>query len=118
MRDRIPYTHTHKMCKCPDSYAGGTENRNHLLYHLDCGKLLRWQGMYCTVCKQYYIKDFRTSNSGCARHHKCWDCLQSTEECCELAVRHGLPPYYEPIGVNPRKYTDEELSTVLTRLPF
>lgn len=76
-----------------------------------CRKPFRYYLQRCTNCREWFIKDFRKSEYGCARHTRCWECIKSTEPC--ECIKEVLTPSlanrdFDPLGLNPREVSQEE----------
>lgn len=80
-----------------------------------CLKVVPWFFYKCVVCDQYFIQDFRHPKF-CAFYPTCWQ--HTLELPWEYCVDHrnylGYDPQLlvEPIGLNPRSFSDEELANV------
>jgi hypothetical protein len=101
----IPKPLQGKVCMCdePASTVGKEMNC--------CAKCLlpyRWYVRICTVCKQHFIKDFRRKAVDCVKHARCWDCTSTTAP-CDCDKEETLRVDFGPLGLNPRKFTREEL---------
>ena len=64
----------------------------------------------CIICEKIFIKYFDTATL-CNRHPKCWDCINKEEHHCSC-VRYGGVRVFEPLGLNPKEFTTEEMTGV------
>jgi hypothetical protein len=82
-----------------------------------CKKVVPWFFYKCVICDQYFIQDFRHPKF-CAFYPTCWQhTLELPWEFCGEHRPHvlggtRLNMIVEPIGLNPRKFSDEELANV------
>jgi hypothetical protein len=92
----------------------------------NCNKVVPWFFFKCAECDQYFIKDFRHPKF-CIFYPTCWQhTLELPWEYCEDHCFPARAPYtgnaawmnehykalVEPVGLNPRSFTDEELANV------
>lgn len=115
-RHLIPYTHLEKVCleygeeghgpARQWSPSGGSNPG------CSCGRSLSWFVHFCVNCGDFFIRDF-SSPKFCAFYATCWNCLPSLPwaYCLDHGVKDPQFAYSEfpPIGLNPRKWTDDDL---------
>ncbi len=108
----VPSKFQRKVCMCEDPAPpmfDATKRPAHVSCCSTCRLPFRWNLRKCTNCKEWFIKDFRTRFSGCARHTKCFDCLMEIDEpCCEFAEIKTTVALFGPLGLNPREVPQEE----------
>lgn len=112
----IPRTHRDKICFSmgKEGHNEPTKSRGGLPCCGGCGKPYPWFSHFCVGCGEFFIRDF-FSPQFCSLYPTCWDCLPELPwSYCpahgdnELRFREVMPP----AGLNPRKYTQEELDDV------
>ena len=79
-----------------------------------CGKPDLSTLLKCKTCGEVFIKDFSWPFECRSPYHTtCWDCSQKLTELCTEHTRIPMYkdgyPLREPLGLNPVKYTEEEL---------
>lgn len=82
----------------------------------NCNKIVPWFFFKCVKCDQHFIQDFRHPKF-CSYYPTCW---QHTLElpwdyCPSHAFKYRLEkPFWlhEPIGLNPKVFSDEDLADV------
>ena len=117
MEQYIPQTLAIKVCMCnpPGPLLHASREREMLMNHCAaCGKPYRWYVRYCTVCKEPFVKDFRRKEFDCVRHTKCWDCFKTSLTICACDKEHSIREDFGPLGINPRKVSQEERSNAFT----
>ena len=83
----------------------------------NCDRILPWFLHQCVSCGDFFIRDFLSAKF-CSLYPHCFDCLPrlSWAYCPDHAsyfatTFHGdVDAEYPPTGINPRKYTEEELA--------
>ena len=112
-RYNIPANLVNRVCTCDRinyvtmkvSWACGT-----------CGKPPVHFLYKCKSCDEVFIRDFSWP-WWCSLDPRCWNCIQEVTEACP---KHGIVPIYKekgaplslPLGLNPRKFTPEEMEGV------
>lgn len=107
----VPTRYQHRLCMCDEPGTplfDGKKRPAHVNSCSTCLKPYRWNLRHCTECGEWFIKDFRSRISNCARHTKCWKCLESTPVCCEFAANPTNAIIFGPLGLNPREISQEE----------
>lgn len=111
----IPRSLQTKVCMCKESSGvmrGATKQTMRMQSCKDCRKPFRWYVRRCTECKSWFIHDFYFAAYECARHTRCWTCIQETEPCADLLGKQvNTIRDFGPLGLNPRKFTREELDS-------
>lgn len=97
-----------------DEYKAGPPGETPVRCH-NCMKTVPWFFFKCTVCDEYFIKDFRHPKF-CSMYPTCWQhTLELPWEYCTEHRPH-LNWYHEiilkPTGANPRTFSDSELADV------
>lgn len=112
----VPSALKAKVCMCADP-GPPLFNQHKRPAHMNtcatCLKPYRWYIRRCRTCEKWFIEDFRRPGTNCARHKKCWDCIEATEKPCCGQAQHPLGTiYFGPLGLNPKTFTSEELDDV------
>ena len=113
----VPSKFTRIVCMCPEPGAPlfDPEKRPSAISCCrNCLKPYRWYIRRCTVCNEWFIKDFRRKLLDCVRHTKCWDHLQNE---CPCDKEKSIRPDFGPLSFNPRKVSKEEMDAALPDLP-
>lgn len=105
----VPTKFQSRVCMC-EEYHGVSSRYRRMNYCAKCQKPYRWYLRRCVGCKEWYIKDFRIWAKECPRHSKCWDCIQGNRCECLQAVDEPRPGDFSPLGLNPKRFTSEELA--------
>lgn len=108
----VPSKFSRLLCMCKEPgppLFDGTKRPSHVNTCKTCLKPYRWNLRHCTVCKDWFIKDFRSDISDCVTHTKCWKCLTTTEVCCGQAYTAKARSRFGPLGLNPREVPQEEI---------
>lgn len=113
-RDKVCHGYRREESKSHKGYT----NRSGIPVCATCGKPPAHLIFYCFNCGELFIKDFRDTRF-CALYPYCYDCLSelSWAFCPDHTVRLTAsfyklmdnPTIIPPIGMNPRKFTEEEL---------
>lgn len=107
----IPVAYRDKLCTCEHIKYDTKSDRP---WNCVCGKVAIHHLHRCVKCDVIFIKDFDWP-WWCIVDSQCWDCIQTMDKACE---RHGVIPLYretggpyrKPLGLNPKRYTEEEMS--------
>lgn len=112
----LPYRLSQKFHDC-GNYTGTPSRtyRNGPPICGNCNKVVPWFFYKCVKCDQYFIQDFRHPKF-CSFYPTCWQhTLELPWDFCRdhrpyLAT--DLVVVVDPIGLNPRSFTAEELADV------
>lgn len=80
---------------------------------LGCGGIRPWFVYPCYICAEFFIKDFNDPRF-CFAFPVCWDHLSElpwtycSDSNSPDRGLHNSGVYFEPTGLNPKKYSDEE----------
>lgn len=79
-----------------------------------CGLTYSWFGYFCVGCGEFFIRDFHHPKF-CPLFPTCWNCTPELpwDYCPDHHVRSvGSLEIVPPVGVNPKKYSQEEIDDV------
>jgi len=112
MHSQVPVTHSRKVCPSMGREGHSGSANIGIPSCGTCRGVYLWFTHYCRGCGVFFIRDFYHP-AFCDLYPVCWDCLpqlpwshcpdhsNATSRLSDLTV--------EPIGLNPRKFTTEEL---------
>lgn len=115
----IPSRFKHRVCTCGSPVVDPFHKHPFIVWCQHCGKPLRWQLRICSSCSDLYIADFRDpKNCKYVRHQRCWPCLQSpgTNKCDDSCRYRTEVLKIAPVGLNPQKFTKEEIDEAMREL--
>lgn len=118
LRESMPLTHRDKLCFSmgKEGHDEGSSTTGPTPICNGCGKPYSWFGYFCVLCGYFFIKDFAHPKF-CFAYPTCWGCMpQLPWTYCtghgfnnDVRSEWGIVP---PTGVNPKKYTAEDLTNV------
>ena len=112
----IPYIYQQKICFSmgKEGHEGTTHNGSIPLCG-GCKKPRQWFGHFCAGCGDFFIRDFYDPRF-CDYYPTCWDCLSELPwaHCPDHFYANSIFAHLEvaPAGLNPTKFTQEELDNV------
>lgn len=84
--------------------------------HRTCGKPLFTYIYRCNSCHVIFIKDFGYTN-WCLCNTYCWDCMSELRPArCTYHSNSDRNSIWEPVGLNPKKYSDDDINATLEEL--
>lgn len=110
---QIPVTHLRKICFTMSAENHGPDLSRGIPLCKEDDAVYPWFSHFCLSCGEFFIRDF-VDTRFCAFYAHCWNCLPKLPwDYC--ADHYGLPPekkhtILSPLGMNPKKYTDEEIA--------
>ena len=110
----VPIRLQDRVCMCDEHYGtlfDYTHRAGPLMQCCKaCRKPFRWYIRHCTVCHEWFIKDFRKKSVDCVKHTKCWEHTVSELYTCTCDKEQSIRTDYGPLGFNPREVSEEEMN--------
>jgi hypothetical protein len=114
----IPVTHLRKICFTMGAEGHEPGSNKGIPACKRDGGVFPWFSHYCVRCGDFFLRDFYDPRF-CAFYATCWDCLPQLPW-ASCTDHYGYDPSnYKtapPVGLNPRKYSEQEIADAFSFL--